>query len=455
MIRNLFTPEVTKKVKIGFLSYLNIRGDTRRHGQDFFNQKNFGAAMIIDILFKNGYDVKITTAEFANNYDILLVSLTSVLDMISFTRVAEKYNFRNRKNIIVAGGFGMQNYIPIHEYIDYAWFGRVENDLIELIQNNFDIEHRSLIKIGKHKDVYMNQSLHVYDSIYEYGKGYYKENMLGCPNKCFFCHYTFARKYVKIKKGYTLQQSSKASIEIECLKKELYTNLKIGEVYSAIDGYSERLRFAYNKKIENYKYEEFIRYITDTTKCKAIRMRWYNIIGYETETENDYLEFVENISKINNLKKYCTLIIHSTPFNPSTLTPGAFAPINLKYNYNKYKVGKGIKHGINVIYENNSIKVLHDFFQEDASSLLEHTIPIRTTFDNLDIFKRLALDKKYDKLTTNKKIDYMFNVNGFNDIIREYDISEYIPTEYVKGYVPYDKIRAMRSIIKKRLLIAR
>lgn len=450
MDRNLFTPIITKKTKIAFLSYQPIKGD--RHDFNFKSLKNFGASMIIDVLFNAGYDVKITDKENANKYDIVLISLTSNLDMIALTRYLNNYiDWKRRKFVVCAGGFGMQNYIPIMEYIDYAWYGRVENEISWLIENNFDVEHQSLIKIGKHKNVIINQSNILYPNVYTFGGGMTKEQIYGCPNKCFFCYYSFSRKYINTGNNlYSFNQGYTSSIEIEQCKKELYKNFAIPEITSSIDGFSERLRFAMNKRIPNNQIIEFIKYITSNTTCKALRLKLYNIVGIETETETDYNEFLETIIKIGELKKNISIIVHSTPLNPSICTPVAYAPINIEKDYNKNKACLG-KKNIQRLYETPYLKLLNDFFTEDASSLLEHTIPIRTTFDNIEIFKILCHDKKYKNLRTAEKINFMSGINGFKDIIREYSINEYLPTQYVNSFIGYDKLKIMRKKMRNAL----
>ncbi len=450
MERNLFTPAISKKTKIAFLWFPPIKGD--RHDLNFKSLKNFGASMIIDVLFNAGYDVRITDKENASKYDIILISLTSNLDMIALSRYLHNSNeWKNRKFKVLAGGFGMQNYIPICEYIDYAWFGRVENEIVWLIDNNLDVEHGSLIKIGKHKNVKINQSIELYPNIYTFGGGTTKEQIYGCPNKCFFCHYSFSRKYIKTNENlYSFNQGYTSSIEIEQCKKELYKDLTIPAITTSIDGYSERIRYAFNKRIPNIQIIEFIKYVTDVTKCKAIRLKLYNITGIETENDNDYNEFLETIIKVGELKKNITIIVHSTPLNPSICTPVAYCPINIEKDYNKNKACLG-KKGVQRLYETPYLKLLNDFFTEDASSLLQHTIPIRTTFENIDLFKIMALDKKYNNLNTPSKIEFMAKQKGFNDIIREYSINEELPTQYVNSFIEYDKLKTMRTKMRNAL----
>ena len=58
---------------------------------------------------------------------------------------------------------------------------------------------------------------------------------------------------------------------------------------TAIDGLSERLRFMVNKKITN---EMLVDFIQKLALCeKPHRVKFYNIIGYPTETEADYQDF--------------------------------------------------------------------------------------------------------------------------------------------------------------------
>ena len=439
MERNLFTPAITKNLKVGFLRYPNIREDERRHKRDFKHLKNFGASMLGNELMNAGYEVKITDKENAHTFDIILISLTSNLDMISlFMHIGNDNKWNNRKFKVLAGGFGMQNYIPISEIIDYAWYGRCENEIVWLLDNNLDVEHKSLLKIGKHKEVYINQSLNLYPNVYESGIGSTKEEIYGCPNKCFFCHYSFARKYIKTGNNlYSFNQGYTASIEIEQCKSELYTQYNIPKVYSSIDGYSERLRYAANKRISNSQIIEFIEHIATNTTCKSVIIMLYNISGYETENETDYMEFVETLNKVTtDLRVDVDLNIHTTPLNPSILTPLAYSAININENYRDKRMTQ--------IFNSKKLHARNSMYLESQIGLLDHTIPIRTTIDNVEIFKTIC-SVTYRNKRLNDKLNILNGINGFNDICRAYDITETLPTEYVKGYISYEQLRNMRT----------
>jgi len=449
MERNLFTPIISKSQKIAFLKLIPIKSP--RHGFNFNSLKNIGIAMIYDVLINNGYNIQFTDNENADKYDIIFISLTSVQDIIAVARQCNNNKWRRRKFKVIAGGFGMQNYIPIQEYIDFAFFGRVENDIINLIENNFEIEHKSLIKIGTHKKVFINQSDKIYENIFLTSQGYYKEKMYGCPNKCYFCHYSFSRKYINTTNNlYSLNQGYKSSIEIEQCKKELYTDRSIPNISTSIDGYSERLRYSMNKRISNNQIIEFFEYLSNTTKCRGVIVNLYNIVGYETENENDYNEFLNTINKIKKLKKHVAIKIASTPLNPSICTPMAYAPIDLNKNYTKFQTGLGRK-GANVVIVKNLISVHHGYYLESQSALLENTIPIRTTNKNIEIFNILAFDKKYNNLTPLQKVEYLTKFNGFESIYREYSINEELPTQYVNSFIGYDKLKKMRTNMRNSL----
>ena len=80
------------------------------------------------------------------------------------------------------------------------------------------------------------------------------EEFTGCPLKCKFCHYTFARKHqgTDASYGQYVQTIYGGSDNPELTWDQLFTwGKKLGYFNVALDGFSERLRWLYGKPISN------------------------------------------------------------------------------------------------------------------------------------------------------------------------------------------------------------
>jgi len=432
--------------KIAFLVYKPWR-KPRRKETSWDNLSQIGPYMLIDTLRRAGIDVGFCSSDSARNYDVVMVSLTSNYDVLAFSReVFGHPDWKNRKFKVVIGGFGAQNPYPIQEYVDFVWFGRAENEIVWLVNNKFDVDHPSLMKLPNWKVCKINQS----DKLYPYpirlntkahGKEEITETIYGCPNKCFYCHYTWARKYIHTSKHYQLKQYP-SSQELDMFNIEQY-DPKVASVLVGLDGFSERLRFLVNRKITNDNVKEFIEGISNKTetKGKAIMLKMYNITGYETETDEDYQEFVDLLNSDMNLKKRVLLIVHNTPLRPSPCTPIAYAKITPYANARKYNCKIIDKPLISGFFSN---------YQESNYALLESLVVERAQASTQKIFIDVVFNKKLKQLLSDDRIKALSMKHDLSPLYREYSVDEQLPTWFVEGYMPQTTIKKLRLQMKKR-----
>jgi len=434
--------------KTAFLVYKTWR-EARRKDSSWDNLSQIGPYMLIDTLMRAGIKVEFCSADSAKNYELILVSLTSNYDILAFAReVFGHPEWKNRKFKVAIGGFGAQNPYPIQEYIDYVWFGRAENEIVWLVKNRFDVEHPSLMKLPNWKVCKINQS----DKLYPYpiqlhtkahGKEEITETIYGCPNKCFYCHYTWARKYIHTSEHYQLKQYS-SSQELDMFNIEQY-DPKVARVLVGLDGYSERLRYIVNRKITNENIREFVEGISNRTETKgnAIVLKMYNITGYETETDADYQEFVDLLNSNFKLKKRVLLVVHNTPLHPSPCTPIAYAKINMRVNVRKH-YGKPI-------VDKPLLNAFYSHYQETDYGLLESLVVERAQASTQKIFIDIVFNKKLKQLLSDDKIKALSMKHDLTPLYREYSVHEKLPTWFIEGYMPQDAIRKLRlQMLKKQ-----
>jgi len=421
-------------MEIAILVYKELR-KARRKDSSFDNMSNIGISILKGRLEEAGISVSYCSVDSASKYDIILVSFTSNYDILAYykqvhgNKIWEKRNFK-----VLGGGFGMQNPIPIINYIDYAWFGRCENEIVTLIENNLDYNHPSFMDMKNMTPVSLNQSEIIPETV-DVGNSQYTETIMGCPNKCYYCHYSFARKYVSTGKHYNLSMYS-SSQELDMFNIEEY-DCKKAKITAGLDGYSERIRRGLNRKTTNEEVKYFIEQLSSRAqiKGKAVFLKLYNIVGHEIEGDDDYCEFVELLHTLQ-LKKRLVVIVHSTPLHPSPLTPVAYSKINLNVDTRKYNGSP--------IIDTEKINAFHSPYQESAWGLFESLVVERATHETQQIFHDVVFNKKLAKLKAKDKVRAIRNKYDVSSLIREYRTTEKLPTWFLNGYIDQDKIRGMR-----------
>lgn len=441
-------------MKVAFLVY-SAWSESRRNNSSFDGLSNIGAYMLIDVLKRKNIDIEFCSVDTAKEYDIILVSFCSIYDVLAYYKaVALHKDFKsNRKFKILGGGFGLQNITPLKDFLDYAWFGRCENNIYDLLVNNLEYEHPSFMNLKHIKKCYVNQC----ENTYQYSvilntsastkHNEYKESRIGCPNKCFFCHYTYSRKsnYKHNEKYNTSLYQGSQEIDMFNYKS---INLNTAKLTVGLDGMSERLRYIVNKRISNELLKEAIIYISNNTTVNgAVFLQIYNITNYETETIEDFNEFINTIESIKDkLKTRVILVLHNTPLHASPLTPIAYTKITFGSKLNNDLSGKLL------IKEHPKLHCICSLFQESDWRCFESLSVERCTDKNFDIFKNVVFNKKLSSKTSAYKLKSMLNSFDCSSLIREYDIKENLPTWYLESYIPQSTIGKMREVMKNNQL---
>jgi len=435
-------------MNIAFLVYRVDEKSGRRKNKSFDWMTNAGAYMVIDCLQRNGYTVSFCSPETAKDYDVVLISLASTFDVYNLIKaVAKLRSWKKRSFRVVAGGFGLQNVYPLRQYIDYAVFGRAENiivPLIKAIEGKKDFIHESVMVMehGIHP-VKVAQAMELYPHELNTKPVKYKEKEIGCPRKCLFCHYSFSRKHIKRHEGAFYGAMSYGSMK-EVLFDELLRDSDMKtKTRTALDGFSERLRFAFNKRLSNDLIKQTIEEVSRKWQGKSAWLTLYHIGSYPTETDDDREEFRNVLEACNCTGKQVYIHVHVSPFRPSPLTPAAYLPANINYNWRR-------KANTNIVSKDNlEVSYMHSL--ESPFSLLQSLVVERATEESDDIIHTICFSKQLAKLKAEEKIyalDKTFNLQPY---IREYHTDERLPTWYLESYIPNEQIKQMAKKLKKNL----
>lgn len=303
--------------------YLEYEYDGKRSG-------NIGGEIIYKLTGELA-DIERCSADDINNYDLVLVSIPSSGQMIDVYKLAIEHRFEARKCKIIIGGYGVQNVNLLRGLVDFAFFGRAHDCLYEILSgieqggiNDALYEH--MIDISSPHIVKLRQAPLMNNAVF-------KEEFTGCPLKCKFCHYTYARKHDGHGDSYTQSLLTDGNADEILYSDILGLCEKRGRIRTAIDGFSERIRFLYGKRISNDLIVDGINHLGYIAQDKyqddmfgghelnkRTVMTVYNICNFPYETDDDEQEFIDIVQNANP-KTRVIFILHSTPFRASPATP--------------------------------------------------------------------------------------------------------------------------------------
>lgn len=447
--------------KIAFLVYDSLKAQHRAN-RSFEGLSNIGAKVIEEVLMRHGYAIDRCSPETAYEYELVLVSFTSVFDMLSFYRsvaLRPEWQANKRTFKVLGGGFGMQNPTVIRHFLDYAAFGRAHSwvsEIVDTILGGGIPQHSSIMCLPDLHDVEIYQAPLYQESQLSFKLGSqqipYHEQFTGCPLKCKFCHYTYARKHT-VADGQDshdyVQMLYKDDNSPELTFDQLFTlDHKLGRPRVAIDGFSERLRYVYGKRILD---DDITRGIEALGEFEGTTMlKTYNISNFPSETEEDRQKLYTAIAKAKP-KNRVVIDLHSTPFRPSLGTPMQWEAVTLfpQWSDRRYTTICGDRDS------KIGVRAYHSKYLDSVYTHLIESIIIRAMPDTDTLFHVIAFASK---LKSGKAIEKFNRIQTNFDIspyIREYAIDEAPPASFLSSTVQVDVLRRiakkMRSDIQDSL----
>jgi len=422
-----------KKNDVAFLVYKPLK--QRRKNNSFDGNDNIGALVIIDALNCGGIDVGFCSPETAHNFRIVLVSLTSTYDVIAFYKsvaIMPQWQKSKRAFKVVAGGFGMQNPITIRNYIDYAVFGRAHDficKIIDLLLGGGCVQHESVMCLPDIHNVKIAQAP-LYENKIHFKGGVWREAFTGCPRKCKFCYFTWSRKSTQNSCDYSQSILTDGKSPELTWDQMMLIEKKAGRIRSAIDGFSERLRFAYGKKISNTDIINGIEHL-GSFGGNATVLTAYNISNMPRENESDRLELYETIARAKP-KTRVILVLQSTPFRPSLATPMQHCEVSL------YPATSSLS--ASVIFDSPKLRAMHSFSNESPYSQLETVIIERATEATDKLFYAICFSPRLKSLSSKEAISVIKKNFDLTQYLRRYDPEEKHPAWFLNGYISRDKI---------------
>lgn len=409
---------------------------------------SIGALCIQKELEQNGYTVEICDYKTAHDYRLVLVSMTSTWDLYEFYKSMKKNNWTDRKFVSLLGGFGCQNPFALSPFIDYAFFGRAENVITEIVEKLLSgqvLDYPYITPLAVPKTVVARPVQELYRTPIKYGKNNatWVEEFTGCPYKCQFCHYTHNRKNVRMgnKNQYINDGISTGSKEIMLKDIPNYTE-KLGRVTAALDGYSERLRYLYGKPIAWDDVEDALDHLASFKGNTYFKM--YNITNFPGEMETDEKEFtdffqqyIQSTSKKDGL---LTVEVFNTAFRPSLNTPMERMPVRLFPEARKEN---------NLIAKGEGVIVKYAHLIQGAYMHLADIIAIRYQSAHHPLIDFMATNSTFNKMNNKKKLDYLMQHTDLTPFLKSYTWDEPFITDTVR-IEDTEKIRRKGKHLQKK-----
>ena len=417
-----------------------------------------GLRVIIDCLERAGYTVEFAGMDTVHRYDLILVSLTSDCDWWPYVQERTQWQRGNYKVII--GGAGLLHSTPFLPLAEYFMFGRGEDLIVPLvrgIERDGGFAHESIAFRGAFSP----------DGIYQIAQARapyphrirlserrsFCEGPIGCNHKCLFCGYTWHRRFCSEYDHYQMEDSLFGPVaDRERAMLDLHDNPESIDFAhlrtTAIDGMSERLRRMVGKPITREIMLEFLRAMI-TYRGAPHQLKFYNIVGYPTETESDWVEFVDTLAEADGdapqREKQWSIVLHSTPFRPMPATPLACAPMSYR-NY-RGQIGKTLGPQLkgNLIYQGRSLWAVESMGTESLSTVFLSAIAHRGAESDTENIIRLCRTRKFWSAPSPVRLATLEKYFDASRLFGAFT-ADTLPSRYLRTYAKVEKMWPIKEV---------
>lgn len=421
-----------------------------------------GLELVVDALRRAGVEVDYCSAATVGRYKVVLVSVTASCDWYSF--VAERVRWGDH-GAVIAGGAGVMNVRPFLRWVDMFCLGRAEKYIVSLVQAaiagekhdhpsvvysaDFDIQGTYAIDGGT--DLYPHPVTLANGKVWT-------EAAVGCQRRCLFCAYTWHRRHIG-----GLQNAAGAgdvlwggSSEKTIFELDLDDPASWGNTLRIVglDGFSERLRRMVNKPITRDMWRAFVRGFASPVRPGG-QLRVYNLVGLPTETEDDWLEFAEDLAAADadlpQADKQRGLDLHCTPFRAMPATPCACWPMSPRnYRGQIARVLRGRKpYDGFLFFRGGSIYSVESHGTESLPTVVLDVLALRGVEDDSEIIARLATSPKFRSASMNHRIAILQRHVDIDRLFGAYTW-ENLPTRYLRTYTDLPKLKRTDTVARKR-----
>ncbi len=439
------------------------RGSIKTGSSYYDRYMNVGIKVILDSLeanipdFQFDHDEDYLTLSSADDFDVILISLNSWMDVYNlvYTFWLTGMKAEDFDATIIVGGIGFTNIKGFLDYADVFVFGAGEDTILDIWNQLETGKKKTELQSNEFwyvrgEDLEM-KVLRTPDKLYQSHSGPVSfsfgappmdatQEAMGCPNKCLFCQYSWTRKYIDVDAGYDGDFVRTRDSHSEQTFKDLEIKDGVGKCLVGIDGFSERLRKAVRKNITDSDIVEKFVKIDQEQHGKIIVLRFYMICGYPSETHLDYAEFDSLLHQISEAIQYTKFAIevHIQPFNPMALTPMGWEAARVLTDWRDYFLGSG---NSNYLIEEPLLDCSIEWSLIAPLTHFMANLVERASVTDAKLIRFLVSNKRFRQFKASKQVEWLSrNHDGFQDIVREYEIGEPTAWDYIDGYMKRDKL---------------
>ncbi len=309
---------------VGWLVYPPLK--QRRSDNSFMGNSNTGARVVMHELLSHGIKIHFCDPSTANNYRLVCASATSTYDLIALRKLSLVPGWDQRKFKLLVGGAGITNPWSLCGVADYVAIGRVEDVIADDVDRILCGHIPCSDCVARMADYPHNVSLGWSSRLCSVGS--WHEDMVGCRVKCKFCQYAWTRNHVGRSEYRVDWLGGSPEVMLTDIKRITH---KHGVVRAAVDGFSERLRMLYGKPILDADIVSAIEALGQFGGRS--RLMLYNVGNMPGETLDDIAQLESVVASANPVGRV-VVVVHTTPFRPSNLTPmqweGARVDVDLR-----------------------------------------------------------------------------------------------------------------------------
>ena len=385
-----------------------------------------------------GIQPKFISVTELDKYDIVLISLTSYLDIYNLVYTFEKYHVKTWRCKIIIGGSAVVNIKTYCNYGDYFCFGRGElsiHDIFNHIFYNTPIKHNHIFIRGV-SNFSQHFQFRTTEQFYVDKKSSIIETSYGCYKNCYFCQYTNVTKLFKCFYG------KKSFYKFGRESNFEHIQITDGNGYTtAIDGNSQRLRYAFNKFISDNDISNL--FLSTPSINQLITLKLYNIAGYPTEQDYDFENLISLFKSIDSKLKmnHFNILMVYTPFSPEPVTPSELLEANIFINYRNY-LKKYSSESNGLVFSGKHISLY--FFKKINSNytLLKRMIINRGSSDDIEIIKFILFDKfqKSHDTTHSQKLEHLLKQFNLTKFYKRHQIGFRGEFSYLRGHKPISRL---------------
>lgn len=411
---------------------------------------NAGMAVVCDILRRAGYtNIDYCSAATVTRFDMIMFSVTSDCDWWPF--VAERVTWPKGCYKVVVGGAGVLNPRPFLGLVDYFVLGRAEGvqPLVAdaILTGGGPVGHESVVSscnFSIDRIYRLNQVDRIYPHDVELPNGQtYHEDVIGCNHRCLFCGYTWHRRQAANEEfNYSGLWNGGVDRERAIIDMDAGIEVDLNKLRTtSIDGMSERLRFMVKKRISREMLRSFFKKLAGCEHPHQVK--FYNIVGYPTETRSDWHEFLDDLAaadaELPVREKQTCVLLHSTPFRATPVTPMSCAPMAYE-NFRgviKQELAPGKYYGA-VYYRGRSLWGCESGYVESLATVFQSAIIWRGVEADQDAIVKVATSKKFGSANCATKVATLERYFDAARLFGSYT-PEQLPTRNIRTYAQVEK----------------